>query len=144
MAVFKPIPICWYSSLFPSSNGRSPCPLFLNLDSGTVWSIKYDRSGDVLVSVPGFNEWTAFISCLLGHLLFKPRCHTMRKPRPHWGEAHVHRGELIGNLASHVSELSGKRSPDEPAQAMQHGAGMRCLCWALTKLQIHKQTKRLL
>lgn len=57
----------------------------LALESG-LWPIEYDTTGAVPVSGPGLHEWTAFTSCLWGHLLFTRRHPTVRKPKPHCGE----------------------------------------------------------
>lgn len=51
----------------------------LDLESG-LWLIEYDTTGAVPVSGPGLHEWTAFTSCLLGHLLFTRKHPTLRKP----------------------------------------------------------------
>lgn len=107
------IPECWYSS--PRS-GRNLCPLPPNLDSGTAWPMEFDRKGSVLVSGPGFNEWTVFFSFLLGHLRSQPSCHTVRKPKPHCGETHMEGSWQAALLGMEVSCLERVPQVSQPRQ----------------------------
>lgn len=82
-----------------------------NLDSRRAWLTEYDRSGTVIVPVQDLNKLTAFTSCLLGHLLFKPHHCPVRRPTPCCGETQA-RG--TSSFAGHMSKPSWRRVPAEP------------------------------